>query len=176
GRTRGCGAGTAGTGAARRPAGAEEQPRGRRAVVGRCRPVRLHHLELSAFGPFPRTESVDFDALGADGLFLLHGHTGAGKTTLLDAISFALFGVVPGARGEAKRLRSDQAEPTTPTRVCLEFTVGSHRLRIERFPEYERPKKRGDGVTKQPAKASLTWVNDPPSGYSNEPVTRIDEV
>src|SRR5690606_37342956 len=54
--------------------------------------------------------------------------------------------------------------------------VGSHRLRIERFPEYERPKKRGDGVTKQPAKASLTWVNDPPSGYSNEPVTRIDEV
>jgi len=138
--------------------------------------VRLHHLELSAFGPFPRTESVDFDALGADGLFLLHGHTGAGKTTLLDAISFALFGVVPGARGEAKRLRSDQAEPTTPTRVCLEFTVGSHRLRIERFPEYERPKKRGDGVTKQPAKASLTWVNDPPSGYGNEPVTRIDEV
>lgn len=138
--------------------------------------MRLHHLELSAFGPFPRTESVDFDALGADGLFLLHGHTGAGKTTLLDAISFALFGVVPGARGEAKRLRSDQAEPTTPTRVCLEFTVGSHRLRIERFPEYERPKKRGDGVTKQPAKASLTWVNDPPSGYSNEPVTRIDEV
>ncbi|WP_028847650.1 AAA family ATPase [Thermocrispum agreste] len=138
--------------------------------------MRLHRLELTAFGPFPRTESVDFDALGADGLFLLCGHTGAGKTTLLDAISFALFGVVPGARGEVKRLRCDQADPATPTRVALELTVGSHRMRIERFPEYERPKKRGEGTTKQPAKASLTWVGDPPGWHNGDPVTRIDEV
>ncbi|MBO0841301.1 MAG: AAA family ATPase, partial [Sciscionella sp.] len=54
--------------------------------------MRLHRLELSAFGPYPGREAVDFDALGADGLFLLHGETGAGKTTLLDAVAFALFG------------------------------------------------------------------------------------
>ncbi|MGH3431840.1 MAG: AAA family ATPase, partial [Thermocrispum sp.] len=138
--------------------------------------MRLHTLELTAFGPYPGTESVDFDVLGADGLFLLYGHTGAGKTTLLDAISFALFGAVPGARGEAKRLRSDLAEADTGTAVSVELTVDSHRLRITRSPEYERPKKRGGGSTKQPAKASLAWVNEPPSGEPAEPVTRIDEV
>src|SRR3954454_24454544 len=58
--------------------------------------VRLHRLELAAFGPYPGREVVDFDLLGSDGLFLLHGDTGAGKTTLLDAVAFALFGGVPG--------------------------------------------------------------------------------
>ena len=33
--------------------------------------MRLHRLELTAFGPYPRPETVDFDELGADGLFLL---------------------------------------------------------------------------------------------------------
>ena len=52
---------------------------------------------------------VDLDEAGRDGLFLLWGPTGAGKTTLLDAVVFALYGTVPGARGEEKRLRSDHA-------------------------------------------------------------------
>ncbi|CAM5495664.1 hypothetical protein STANM309S_03577 [Streptomyces tanashiensis] len=49
---------------------------------GRARggPVRLHRLEITAFGPFGTTQKVDFDALSAAGLFLLHGPTGAGKT------------------------------------------------------------------------------------------------
>ncbi|MBM7771921.1 exonuclease SbcC [Actinokineospora baliensis] len=138
--------------------------------------MRLHHLELTAFGPFVNRETVDFDALGAEGLFLLHGDTGAGKTTLLDAVAFALFGAVPGARAEARRLRCDYADPDTHTEVTLELTVQQHRLRITRSPEYERPKKRGGGTTKQNAKASLTWVGKAPSGHQPEGVTRIDEV
>ncbi|GLW92733.1 AAA family ATPase [Actinokineospora globicatena] len=138
--------------------------------------MRLHFLELTGFGPFVGTEKVDFDALGADGLFLLHGDTGAGKTTLLDAVAFALFGAVPGARAEAKRLRCDYADPDTHTEVTLELTVQHHRLRITRSPEYERPKRRGGGTTKQQAKASLTWVGAAPSGHRPEGVTRIDEV
>ncbi|RLK54562.1 AAA family ATPase [Actinokineospora cianjurensis] len=138
--------------------------------------MRLHHLELTGFGPFVGTEKVDFDALGAEGLFLLHGDTGAGKTTLLDAVAFALFGAVPGARADAKRLRCDYADPDTHTEVTLELTVQHHRLRITRSPEYERPKRRGGGTTKQQAKASLTWVSAPPSGHRPEGVARIDEV
>lgn len=138
--------------------------------------MRLHRLELSAFGPYPRAESVDFDILGTDGLFLLHGDTGAGKTTLLDAIAFALFGAVPGARGEAKRLRCDYASPDTPTEVRLEFTVQGQRLCVVRRPQYDRPKLRGDGVTSQPARAWLTWPGVPPEGQPAEGVTRIDEV
>ncbi|HEX4702253.1 MAG TPA: SMC family ATPase [Pseudonocardiaceae bacterium] len=138
--------------------------------------MRLHRLDLTAFGPYPRHESVDFDALGQDGLFLLHGDTGAGKTTVLDAVAFALFGKVPGARGEAKRLRCDYAEPDTVTEVVLEFTVQGHRLRLVRSPDYERAKRNGGGVTSQRARASLTWVGAVPSGHTPDGLTRIDEV
>ena len=54
--------------------------------------MRLHHLELCAFGPFPSKERVDFDTLNEAGLFLLSGPTGAGKSTVFDAICFALYG------------------------------------------------------------------------------------
>ena len=65
--------------------------------------MRLHRLAVTAFGPFAGTETVDFDALAAAGLFLLHGPTGAGKTSILDAVCFALYGQVPGARGRQPR-------------------------------------------------------------------------
>lgn len=138
--------------------------------------MRLHRLEVTAFGPYPGHEVVDFDQLGADGLFLLHGDTGAGKTTLLDAVAFALFGAVPGVRDQAKRLRCDNADPDVHTSVVLELTVQSHRMRIVRSPEYPRPKRRGGGMTKQQATAVLTWVHASPSGYPAEGVSRIDEV
>lgn len=138
--------------------------------------MRLHKLELSAFGPYAGRESVDFDALSEDGLFLLHGDTGAGKTTLLDAVAFALYGSVPGVRNQVKRLRCDTADPEVATEVTLELTVQGRRLRISRSPEYQRPKKRGDGHTTQQAKASLTWLDEPPGGESAEGQARIDEV
>ncbi|MCR3747936.1 AAA family ATPase [Lentzea californiensis] len=134
--------------------------------------MRLHRLELTAFGPYPKPEAVDFDELGADGLFLLHGDTGAGKTTLLDAVAFALFGRVPGARGDVKKLRCEYADPQVPTEVSLELTVQSRRFRIVRSPEFDRPKKRGGGFTTQPAKCTLTWLE----GWDGEGITRIDDV
>lgn len=121
--------------------------------------MRLHRLALSAFGPFADRIVVDLDALGADGLFLLHGHTGAGKTSLLDAVAFALFGSVPGARDEAKRLRCDTADPDTPTEVELEATIAGRRIVITRSPQYERPKRRGSGSTTQQASVSLRWLD-----------------
>ncbi len=114
--------------------------------------MRLHRLSLSAFGPFPGTEVVDLDAVARDGLFLLWGPTGSGKTTLLDAVVFALYGTVPGARGEEKRLRSDHADAGTRTEVCCELTLGGERLLVTRRPEQTRPKKRGTGTTTEPAR------------------------
>uniref|UniRef100_UPI0040562CF9 AAA family ATPase n=1 Tax=Streptomyces olivaceus TaxID=47716 RepID=UPI0040562CF9 len=60
--------------------------------------MRLHRLDLTAFGPFGTAQSVDFDDLSGAGLFLLHGPTGAGKTSVLDAVCYALYGSVAGAR------------------------------------------------------------------------------
>ncbi|MBF6466506.1 AAA family ATPase [Nocardia beijingensis] len=121
--------------------------------------MRLHKLEMTAFGPFAATTVVDFDALGADGLFLLHGQTGAGKTTVLDAIAFALYGRVPGARGESKRLHSDHAPDHTPPQVALEATLGGRRLRLTRSPEFQRPKRDGTGMRTINPKATLTWLD-----------------
>ncbi|HEV7628859.1 MAG TPA: AAA family ATPase, partial [Streptomyces sp.] len=90
--------------------------------------MRLHRLTLTAFGPFASQEHVDFDELSAAGLFLLHGATGAGKTSVLDAVCFALYGGVPGARQQpGGTLRSDHAAPGTLTEVVLDLTVGGRR-------------------------------------------------
>ncbi len=112
--------------------------------------MRLHRLRLTAFQAFAGSEEVDFDALGESGLFLLHGDTGAGKTTLLDAVCFALYGQVPGARARDARLRADHAAPDTRTEVELEVTLRERRLRIVRRPAQERPKLRGEGTTEDP--------------------------
>ncbi len=101
--------------------------------------MRVHRLALSAFGPFAGRVEVDLDDAGRDGLFLLWGPTGAGKTTLLDAVVFALYGTVPGARGEARRLRSDHADAATRTEVSCELTLAGERLLVSRSPEQTRP-------------------------------------
>ncbi|MFC7448863.1 AAA family ATPase [Rhodococcus daqingensis] len=133
--------------------------------------MRLHNLEISAFGPFGDTATVDFDALGADGLFLLHGQTGAGKTTILDAVAFALYGTVPGARQQGKRLLSDHAAAGSVPKVVLEATIGGRRLRLTRSPEYERAKLRGTGTTKENAKATLAWLDG-----QGQNLARLDEI
>jgi exonuclease SbcC len=117
--------------------------------------MRLHRLDLSAFGPFAAAVSVDFDALADHGVFLLTGPTGAGKTSVLDAVCYALFGAVPGARQGAKRLRSDHAACEVRTRVQLEVTLRGRRLRVTREPDQERPKQRGTGTTTDKARGTL---------------------
>ncbi|MEU3608615.1 SMC family ATPase [Streptomyces sp. NPDC035033] len=118
--------------------------------------MRLHRLEITAFGPFATPQTVDFDALSTAGLFLLHGPTGAGKTSVLDAVCFALYGSVPGARqAPGTTLRSDHAPAGTPTEVRLDLTVAGRRLEITRRPAQPRPKKRGDGFTTEKAQSTL---------------------
>ena len=103
--------------------------------------MRLHHLTATAFGPFADTVSVDFDELNDAGLFLLTGPTGAGKSSLLDAVCFALYGAVPGARG-VKTLKSQHAGPAARPEVVLDFSVRDRRFVVRRTPEWFRPKKR----------------------------------
>ncbi|MGW7510824.1 AAA family ATPase [Streptomyces massasporeus] len=128
--------------------------------------MRLHRLTLTAFGPFGGTQTVDFDDLSTAGLFLLHGPTGAGKTSVLDAVCYALYGSVPGARqggGQGTALRSDHAASATRTEVTLDLTVAGRRLEVTRQPPWERPKKRGTGTTLDKAQ---TWLReyDAPAG------------
>jgi DNA repair protein SbcC/Rad50 len=135
--------------------------------------MRLHSLTVEAFGPYADRQDVDFDELNDAGVFLLTGPTGAGKTSVLDAVCFALYGVVPGDR-EVRGLRSAHAAPDVPTRVELELTLCGRRLRVERWPEWERPKKRGTGTTHERAGARLHEVGA--DGSERLVSSRVQEV
>ncbi|GAA4030483.1 SMC family ATPase [Arthrobacter methylotrophus] len=135
--------------------------------------MRIHRLEMTAFGPFAGLQSIDFDQLGAQGLFLLNGATGAGKTSVLDAICFALYGSVPGARQDGKRLRSDHAEPTAEPSVVCEFSARGRRFEVTRSPAWDRPSARGrKGFTTQQAK---TLLRERVKGSWEEKTSRNDE-
>ncbi|MBL0275576.1 MAG: SMC family ATPase [Anaeromyxobacter sp.] len=116
--------------------------------------MRPLHLELTAFGPYQRTQPIDFAALGGSDLFLIHGQTGAGKTSIFDGITYALFGELAGTRG-VDRLRADRAARDQATVVTFRFAMGADEYRVERSPEWERPKKVGSGTTTAIATASL---------------------
>ncbi|MBW9092245.1 SMC family ATPase [Microbacterium jejuense] len=117
--------------------------------------MRLHRLELTGFGPFRERQTVDFDEFAREGIFLITGRTGAGKSSILDGVCFALYGSVPRYETGDKRLRSDHCEPEDPTEVRLEFTVGDRRWRVTRAPDYQRPARRGGGMTTEPTRAEL---------------------
>jgi exonuclease SbcC len=118
------------------------------------RPIRL---TLSAFGPFAQQAEVDFTRFAQGGLYLITGDTGAGKTTLFDAITFALYGVASGTDRQGGMLRSDYAEPGTRTYVIFEFAHRGKHYKVERSPDYQRPKKKGEGTTLEKGGATL-WM------------------
>ncbi len=122
--------------------------------------MRLHRLELQAFGPYARPQRIDFDRLAGGGLFLLEGPTGAGKTTILDAITFALYGGLAGQDGGDDRLHSDFADSDIEPLVELEFSVNGVRYQVTRVPEHERRKRRGSGFTVEPMRVHLQRRQD----------------
>jgi len=117
--------------------------------------MRLHTLELQAFGPYATPQRIDFGRLAASGLFLLEGPTGAGKSTILDAVTFALYGGLAGEESGEDRLRSHFAGPAAEPSVMLEFSLNGTRYRVTRVPEHRRPKKRGEGFTTEASRVHL---------------------
>lgn len=115
------------------------------------------HLTMSAFGPYADKIEVPFERFGESGLYLVTGDTGAGKTTIFDAITFALYGESSGKVRDSSMLRSDYASPTQKTEVCLTFSYKGEIYKVERTPQYERAKARGDGTTKEVASATLIY-------------------
>ncbi|QMU97272.1 SMC family ATPase [Microbacterium esteraromaticum] len=135
--------------------------------------MQLHRLEIEGFGPFRERQSIDFDAFADDGIFLIAGRTGAGKSSILDAVCFGLYGGVPRyEKGGEKRLRSDHSDPDEITEVVVEFSTVAGRFRVTRSPEYQRPAKRGGGLTKQAAAVSLEELTD--AGWVGRAARAVD--
>lgn len=133
--------------------------------------MRPLNLILSAFGPYAGRTELPLSELGNSGLYLITGDTGAGKTTIFDAITYALYGEASGDSREASMLRSQYADPGTPTMVELLFSHGGKTYRVKRNPKYLRPAKRGDKMTEEKAGAELICGDCP-----DRPLTKPKEV
>ena len=118
------------------------------------RPIKL---TISAFGPYADLTVLNLDKLGENGLYLITGTTGAGKTSIFDAIAYALYGTPSGSSRKDSMLRSKYANTSTDTFVELTFVCNGKTYTVRRNPSYERPKLRGEGTTKQTAKAELHY-------------------
>ena len=127
-------------------------------------------LIISAFGPYADRTELDFTKLGSGGLYLITGDTGAGKTTIFDAITFALYGEASGEIRTGEMFRSKYAAPEVRTFVELTFAHQGKDYMVKRNPEYDRPKERGQGMTRERANAELIF----PDG--RQPVTKSTEV
>jgi DNA repair protein SbcC/Rad50 len=123
--------------------------------------VQLHHLSMTAIGPYAGTEVIDFTTVGRAGLFLLEGPTGSGKSTIIDAITFALYGKVAQASADVERIHSHHADPRTVPVVTLVFETQSGLFRVQRTPRFERPKARGAGTTVQQPTTKLWRLQTP---------------
>lgn len=88
------------------------------------RPVRL---AVEGFTSFRNAQEIDFSELD---LFVITGPTGSGKSSILDAVTLALYGLVPRAgKQEVKELISLGA---SQAKVQLNFRVGNTDYRVAR--------------------------------------------
>ena len=136
--------------------------------------MKIRKMIISAFGPYADRQELDFDTyLDGKNMFVITGNTGAGKTTIFDAINFALYGEASGSDREGKSLRSDFADPNTPTEVELWFSLRGKEYYIKRSPQYFRAKQRGEGFTESKPYAEIKLKDKTVSGPKE--VTRLVE-
>ncbi len=122
------------------------------------RPVRLI---VEGFTSFRAAQEIDFETLD---LFVITGPTGSGKTSILDAVSLALYGMVPrGGKQDVKELISLGA---SQARVQLDFRVADTSYRVARrirkqgaqFATLERFE--GEALVSEVNRGGVKAVND----------------
>lgn len=108
------------------------------------KPIRL---EFTGLNSYRTRQVVDFQTLGADGLFGIFGPTGSGKSTILDAITLALYGgvdrTVNNTRGIIHQLENS-------LEVSFQFQLGECRYLVDR--RYERNPKDPEAATAKQAR------------------------
>jgi DNA repair protein SbcC/Rad50 len=117
-------------------------------------------LTMQAFGPYARTETIDFRQLESRTMFVISGKTGSGKTTIFDGISYAIYGKASGEDRNGPDLRSQFAQDDLLTEVSLEFSLRQKTYLITRSPQQEKKKKNSDGTTMLGAKAELYLIDE----------------
>lgn len=115
------------------------------------KPIRLIFSGLNSY----RTQqALDFETIGADGLFGIFGPTGSGKSSILDAITLALYGGVDRASNNTRGI-INQLEKSLE--VSFEFDLGGERYLVER--RYERNPKDPDAALAKQARLRKITVD-----------------
>lgn len=141
--------------------------------------MRPDYLTISGWGPYKDQVEIDFSRFRGQGLFLITGATGAGKTTIFDALTYALYGALSGQMREKGSVRSDFASGDVATFVELTMTHGGQEYRINRNPEYLRPKKRKAGkeeFTREKENATLYLPDGRVIAGTKEVNAKIQEI
>lgn len=154
------------------------------------KPLRL---TMQAFGPYADTQTVDFEKLAKNGMFLIKGPTGSGKTTIFDAMTFALYGGSSGddsknkfGRNDLEEWRCNQAESSVPTVVSFTFAIREKKYEFTRrlvpkrkncSPEYSAGELDEDGVLhpffENPKKDDLTRKAEALVGLTKEQFRQV---
>src|SRR5699024_12323237 len=93
--------------------------------------VKPLKLTMTAFGPYKDSETIDFNELQNNDLYVISGNTGAGKTTIFDGICFALYGTASGEdRENDMMILSDFVNDDTHTSDELEFELKGRTYRF----------------------------------------------
>ncbi|WP_404452785.1 AAA family ATPase [Virgibacillus necropolis] len=135
--------------------------------------MRAISLSVKAFGPYWDQQTIDFNELGGESIFLITGPTGSGKTTIFDAICYALYGRASGSDRDQDSLRSHFATMDDQTEVQFHFALNQKEYIVARSPKQYKKKERGDGYTDDPPKAILYEIKD---GEKTLLYSRIKEV
>jgi exonuclease SbcC len=139
--------------------------------------MKLQKLVINGFGPYALKQELDFETnLKDKNMFVITGNTGAGKTTIFDAINFALYGEPSGSDRDGKSLRSDFADPDTPTEVELWFSLRGKDYYVKRTPTYLKPKQRGEGYTESKATAEIKISKDKTITGAKEVTKEVENI
>ncbi|WP_161493858.1 SbcC/MukB-like Walker B domain-containing protein [Virgibacillus necropolis] len=122
--------------------------------------MRAISLSVKAFGPYWGQQTVNFNELGEESIFLITGPTGAGKTTIFDAICYALYGRASGSDRDQDSLRSHFATMDDQTEVQFHFALNQKEYVVTRSPKQYKKKERGEGYTDDPPKAILYEIKN----------------
>jgi len=90
------------------------------------KPLELTFRGLNSYCDEQR---IDFQELGAHGLFGIFGPTGSGKSTILDAITLALYGTVDRAVSNTRGIINQNEDEL---HVSFSFELGDNRYVVER--------------------------------------------
>jgi len=139
--------------------------------------MRPLKLKISAFSCYANEQIIDFEALGAEGLYLITGDTGAGKTSIFDAITFSLYGKTSGDNRKAEMLRCKYAQANVATYVEFTFQYHDKIYTIKRNPTYIRAMQRGEGTTEEKAGVELHMPDGgPPLSKLGDVKTKIKAI